>query len=138
MASKAYFKSGHPQALSAPGGVVRWQLFQDGENLVGLYETSNEAQIKFLRKCVADKIGGLIQEIPETQFAEELGKFKGRSVVQDREAITPFGIRGGIRPPVAAPTDVVEPSRPEAIAPSETPVIKKRTRDLRGSQDPNP
>lgn len=138
MANKAYFKSGHPQTLAAPGGVVRWQLFQDSEGLAGLFETSNEAQIKFLRQCVEKKIGGQVQELTEAQFSEELGKSKGRSVVQDREAITPAGIRGGqIRPLAVAPTDVGE-SQPEAVAPAETPVIKKRTRDLRGSQDPNP
>lgn len=141
MSDKAYFKSGHPQMLHAPGGVVRWQLFQDGDGFAGLYEASNAAQIRFLRECVQNKTGGAIQELTPDQFAEELGKFKGRSVVQDREALTPAGLRGGqIRPPVVVPSDAGE-SLPEAVAAAsstpEKPVIKTR-RDVRGSQDPNP
>jgi hypothetical protein len=125
----AYFHSQRPSALNAPGGVLRWQLFQteDGSSVVGFLESKSEPQIKFLRSCAARGIGGGITELTEDAYREQLGKSKGRPAKpREREHISPTGIRGG-----EAPVTGGDQSAPVAVAdlnlPTDpTPVLKRR------------
>lgn len=146
MATKAYFRSESPQAMNAPGGVLRWLLFVEpgSDHPVGILETSNSAQTKFLQDRIQN--GSPIRELTEAEYQVELGKSKGRSVLRDREALTPAGLRGGGVPTAAesaaaSPVDTSPepaPTQSPAVAPAKAPEPVLKRRDVRRVQDGSP
>lgn len=143
MATKSYFRSESPQAMNAPGGVLRWLLFVEpgADHPVGVLETSSPAQAKFLQDRIQN--GSPIRELTEAEYQVELGKSKGRSVLRDREALTPSGVRGGGVPTVAEPAAASPVGTSPEPAPTQSPAVASvkapepvlKRRDVRRVQD---
>ena len=130
----AYFHSRSPQASPAPGGVLRWSLYLgDAGEILGVLQSTIPAQIKYLDEMVAR--GGPVRRLTQAEYEAELGKSKGRSVVRDREALTPAGVRGGApsQPAPAASPAGTEPAPATSLAKDPEPVVKRR--DVRRVQD---
>lgn len=91
-----YFKTTSPSLVAyTPGGMLRWET-EDGD--VGYYATDNPGTLKAIDKFLESRkpgntpVGPPVEEIPQAEYDEFVGKSKGRRWSPDREYIKGTGL----------------------------------------------
>lgn len=132
-----YFKTTAPTSpIYAAGGLIRWAT-EDGD--VGYYSTDNPQILGTLDKFLESRkpgnrpVGPPVEEVPEAEYKDFLGKSKGRRWSADREHIQGSGVipakvplsqAGDVPAAVAEPVSVVAPTlAPEAPTPPPAPAV---------------
>lgn len=125
----AYFVSETPDTtIYLPAEKVKWVT---SDNRIGTWKTHNETSITKMREYISRKVGGVVREVTEAEFAELEKKTSERPVVWERESIGGDSAASTLPAPSApvadAPSAVVaENTQPvEPAAPVE-PVLRKR------------